>query len=64
MRDTGNQAKYEQLLDDAGLEIRKEDKEGNVENAILNEVYKLSKKLPRERALFLSARITCSTKLL
>lgn len=38
MRDPGNQAKYEQLLDDAGLEIRKDNKEGNVENAPLNEV--------------------------
>lgn len=35
MRDTGNQAKYEQLLD-AGLEIRNDDKERN-ENATLNE---------------------------
>lgn len=39
MRDTGNQAKYEQLLDDAGLEIRNEDKERNDdENATLEEV--------------------------
>ncbi|KAL6264132.1 hypothetical protein P5V15_004211 [Pogonomyrmex californicus] len=36
MRDTGNQAKYEQLLDDAGLEIRN-DKERNDENATLDE---------------------------
>lgn len=40
MRDTGNQAKYEQLLDDAGLEIRNDDKERNEddENATLEEV--------------------------
>lgn len=40
MRDTGNQAKYEQLLDDAGLEIRNDDKERNDddENATLEEV--------------------------
>lgn len=38
MRDTGNQAKYEQLLDDAGLEIRNDDKERSDENAALNEV--------------------------
>lgn len=37
MRDTGNQAKYEQLLDDAGLEIRNDDKERSDENAALNE---------------------------
>ncbi|XP_029671674.1 calcium-transporting ATPase type 2C member 1 isoform X1 [Formica exsecta] len=37
MRDTGNQAKYEQLLDDAGLEIRNDEKERNDENATLNE---------------------------
>lgn len=39
MRDTGNQAKYEQLLDDAGLEIRNDDddKRRNDENAILDE---------------------------
>ncbi|XP_011876374.1 PREDICTED: calcium-transporting ATPase type 2C member 1 isoform X1 [Vollenhovia emeryi] len=36
MRDTGNQAKYEQLLDDAGLEIRSDDKERN-DDATLNE---------------------------
>ncbi|KAL0099242.1 hypothetical protein PUN28_020072 [Cardiocondyla obscurior] len=36
MRDTGNQAKYEQLLDDAGLEIRNDDKEHIDENATLN----------------------------
>ncbi|EZA51926.1 hypothetical protein DMN91_007577 [Ooceraea biroi] len=36
MRDTGNQAKYEQLLDDAGFEIRNDDKEHN-ENASLEE---------------------------
>lgn len=38
MRDTDNQAKYEQLLDDAGLEIRNDDKERNDENATLDEV--------------------------
>jgi len=38
MRDTGNQAKYEQLLDDAGLEIRNDDKEHNEENTTLDEV--------------------------
>ncbi|KMQ89989.1 calcium-transporting atpase type 2c member 1, partial [Lasius niger] len=38
MRDTGNQAKYEQLLDDAGLEIRNDEKEErDDENATLNE---------------------------
>jgi hypothetical protein len=37
MRDTGNQAKYEQLLDKAGFEIRNDDKEHN-ENASLDEV--------------------------
>lgn len=38
MRDTGNQAKYEQLLD-AGLEIRNDDKERNDnENATLEQV--------------------------
>ncbi|KAH0949057.1 hypothetical protein HN011_000289 [Eciton burchellii] len=36
MRDTGNQAKYEQLLDKAGFEIRNDDKEHN-ENASLDE---------------------------
>lgn len=35
MRDTGNQAKYEQLLDDAGFEIRNDDKEHN-DNASLD----------------------------
>jgi len=40
MRDTGNQAKYEQLLDDTGLEIRN-DKERNDENATLDEVRSL-----------------------
>lgn len=40
MRDTGNQAKYEQLLDDAGLEIRNDDdkERNNDENATLEQV--------------------------
>jgi len=40
MRDTGNQAKYEQLLD-AGLEIRNDDKDRNDEDATLDEVRSL-----------------------
>lgn len=51
MRDTGNQAKYEQLLDDAGLEIRNDEKERNDENATLNEVSSVADHVKREFAI-------------
>lgn len=38
MRDTGNQAKYEQLLDDAGFEIRNDDDKEHNDNESLDEV--------------------------